>query len=96
MGPPPILPIKSNIDMKSEKDNYLIKLRRNTRLKKPDMYELIMALFDNGYPEEFMLMTYVRTYTQNPQLQCRPYDGDNTCKYVLLSIRKTLRRKDVP
>ena len=39
--------IKSNIDLKMERDYVKIKLRRNPDSEKLDMYELKMDLFEN-------------------------------------------------
>ena len=52
---PKIHLIKSNLDLKMERDYVKIKLIRNSRSKKSDIYELKMALFCNGKPQDFVL-----------------------------------------
>ena len=56
--PTPMIKIKHND--KSEKGFVRIKLRRDTTSQKLDLYELKMALFGNGDPEEFLL--FVRNF----------------------------------
>ena len=57
-GPPPIILINKNIDTELRKSYVNIKLYRNPMSEKSDMYEFIMALFDNGYSEEFLLFQW--------------------------------------
>ena len=54
METPLITLIESKNDAKLEKDCVKIKLRRDITSGKPDLYELKMALFENGDPEEFL------------------------------------------
>ena len=49
--PSPIPLIKIKLDMKSKKDYIKIKLCRNPMLEKSGMYEIKLALFDNGDPD---------------------------------------------
>ena len=42
--------IQSMLDLKMERNYVKIKLHRNPDLEKPDIYEFIMDLFDNGDP----------------------------------------------
>ena len=62
MEPYPTFLILKN-DGKS--DNYLVKLklRRDTMSSMSDLYEFKMSLFENGYPEEFLL--FVRYFNMN-------------------------------
>ena len=55
MEPPSIPPIKIKNDDKP--DTYFIKMKlcRNPASEKSDFYELKLALFDKGEPEEFLL-----------------------------------------
>ena len=55
VDPPPVLWIKSKNDTKAEKDSVKNKLCRVPTLEKLDMYELKIALLENGEPEEFLL-----------------------------------------
>ena len=55
VDPPPIKLIKSKNDTILDKYGVKIKLRRDPMTEKLDLYELKMALFDNGNPEEFLL-----------------------------------------
>ena len=48
VDPHPNTQLKSNLYMDSEKGYVDIKLCRNPMSEKSDMYEFIMALFDNG------------------------------------------------
>ena len=57
MYPPPIPLIKSNNNDKPEKYCVKTKLRRYPTSENYDLYELKMALFDNGKPEDFLLFT---------------------------------------
>ena len=50
VDPPLISLIKSKLDLKTKRDDVNIKLRRNPRPEKMDMYELKMDLFDNSDP----------------------------------------------
>ena len=54
MEPPPILLIISKNDDKLDKNCVQIKFRMDPTSQKLDLYELKMALFDNGEPEEFL------------------------------------------
>ena len=56
VGPPPIAPIKSKNDNKSDKYFVMIKLRRDPTSEKLDLYEFKMDLFDNGKPEVFFVL----------------------------------------
>ena len=56
VDPPPIPRIKIKNDMKAGKYCVKIKLRRDPTSEKSDLYEFKMALFDNGNPEEFLLL----------------------------------------
>ena len=48
----PLIPlVKSKNDEKLDKDFVKIKLRRDTKSQKSDLYELKTALFDSGEPE---------------------------------------------
>ena len=49
--------------MKLEKDYVNIKLHRDPTSEKSDMYEFIMAFFENGYPEEFIF--FQRNYKKS-------------------------------
>ena len=51
----PTLLIKSKNNEKLDKDCVKIKLCRYPTSAKSDLYELKMALFDNGEPEELLL-----------------------------------------
>ena len=53
---PPIPLIKSNNHDKSEKYCVKIKVRRYPMSQNSYLYEFKMALFDNGEPEEFLLL----------------------------------------
>ena len=53
---PPIPLIKSKKDENSDKDFVKIRLRRDTMSEILDLYDFIMALFDNINPEEFLLL----------------------------------------
>ena len=53
--PPPVPLIKGKNNDKSDKYFVKFKFRRNPTSKKSDPYEFKMALFDNGYPEYFLL-----------------------------------------
>ena len=52
--PPPILPINSKSNGKSDK--YIVKLRlcRDPTSGTSDLYEFKMSLFDNGDPEDYL------------------------------------------
>ena len=56
---PPTPLIKVNHNDKSYKDLVKIILRRDPMLAKSDLYELKMALFDNGELEEFLLFVWI-------------------------------------
>ena len=58
--PPPIQWIKGKNDEKLDKDRVKNKLHRCPTSEKSDTYELKMALFYNGDPEEFLL--FVRNF----------------------------------
>ena len=53
-------PIKSKHDDKSDQDFVKLKLRRDPMSEKSDLYEFQMALFDNGYPEEFLISSQIQ------------------------------------
>ena len=53
--PPQIPLIKIKLNDKSDKDFLKLKLRRDPMLDTLDFYDFIMALFDNGELEEFLL-----------------------------------------
>ena len=54
---PPLIPlIKSKNYEKPDKARVKIKLLRDPTSQKSDPHELKMALFDNGEPEEFLLL----------------------------------------
>ena len=53
---PLIPPIKGRNDEKPEKYCVKVKLSRYPTPQKSDLYELKMALFDNDYPEELLLL----------------------------------------
>ena len=53
----PLVPlIKINLDLKSEKYYVKIKLCRKITSEKLDTYELKTNLFENGKPEEYLLI----------------------------------------
>ena len=54
--PPPIPLIKGKYDGKSDKYLLKMKLRRDPTSSTTDLYEFKMSLFDNGNPEEFLLL----------------------------------------
>ena len=54
--PPPLPLIKSNNDGKLDRYFFKIKLFWDPTSEMLDLYEFTMALFDNGYPEEFLLI----------------------------------------
>ena len=56
--PPSIPPIKGNYDGKSEKYFIKLKLRRDPTSSTSEQYEFRMYLFDNGDPEEFLLLVH--------------------------------------
>ena len=51
VDPPPITLIKSNLDLKMERDYMKTKLHRSPMSEKLDRYKFQMALFDNGETE---------------------------------------------
>ena len=53
LDPPPTPLIKMKHNDKADKDFVKIKFRRYLMSEKSDPYELKMAFFDNGNPEEF-------------------------------------------
>ena len=55
MDPYHIPLIKSKNDTKAKTDSVKNKLHRYPTSEESDVYEFKMALFDNGYPEEFLL-----------------------------------------
>ena len=61
VDPPPIPLIKSKNNNKLDKYCVEIKFRRGPTSENSDLYEFIMALFDNGKPEEFLL--FVRNFS---------------------------------
>ena len=69
--------IKIMNETKAEMDDVKIKVCRDPTQEKSDMYELKMALFDNGEPEEFLLLVQnfnmtldtSRTLSSNAKLQ---------------------------
>ena len=54
--PPPIPLISGNNDTKLNKYSVKIKLHKDPTSENSDLYEFKMALFDNGEPEEFLLL----------------------------------------
>ena len=60
MEPPPNSLIKIKNDTKLGKYCVEIKLRGDPTSEKSELYELKMAVFDNGDPEEFLL--FVRNF----------------------------------
>ena len=62
VDPPPIPPIKSKINEKPNRDFGKIELRRDSMSENLDLYELKMALYDNGKPEEFLLFIHKFNY----------------------------------
>ena len=55
---PPIPLIISNKNDRSDKYFYEIKLGRDLTSEKLDLYEFKMALFNNGYPKQFLLFIW--------------------------------------
>ena len=55
LDPPPITIIKSNNNVKLDKYCVKTKLRSDPTSEKSDLYDFKMSLFDNGYPEVFLL-----------------------------------------
>ena len=56
VDPPHIPLIKSKLDTNLEKYSFKIKLCRNATPQKSDVYEFIMSIVDNGYPEDFLIL----------------------------------------
>ena len=54
--PPPITLSKSKFDLKRETEYVKIKFRINYTSEKLDMYKLKLDLFENGKPEELLLV----------------------------------------
>ena len=63
VDPPPIPLIKEKHDGNSEKYFVKLKIRKDPTSPMSDLYEFKMSLFDNGYPEDFLL--FVNTFTMN-------------------------------
>ena len=94
--PPPIPLIKSKFDLKTEIDYVKIKLRRNPRSEKLEMYELKMPLFDNGDLEELLLFVInfkmnieaSGILTENVKLQylCTLFHGKALHKFETLCV----------
>ena len=61
--PPPNPPVKSKNDEKLNKYCFKIKLCRDPKSQMSYLNEFIMALFDNGEPEEFLL--FIRNFNVN-------------------------------
>ena len=75
VDPPPTTLIKSKNDNKSYKDFVKIKLRRDPTSENLDLYQLKMALFANGDPEEFLL--FIRNFNMTPEASGTLKDGAN-------------------
>ena len=60
----PIPPIKRNNDDKLDEDFFKIKLSRDPKSEKLDLFEFKMELFDKGDPEEFLFfyLEFQHTY----------------------------------
>ena len=71
--PPLITLIKSKNDEKLEKDCVKITLRRDPTSANLELYELKMALFDIGEPEEFLL--FIRNLQMDLEASRTPYAG---------------------
>ena len=69
--PPPIPLNKSKNDAKLDKDCVKNKLCMDPTSEKSDLYELKIALFDNGEPKEFFL--FVRNFQMNLEAPGTPY-----------------------
>ena len=66
VDPPHILLIKNKNEKKLNKDSVKIKLRRDPTSENSDIYELKMALFYCGKPEEFLFFVlFVRNFKMN-------------------------------
>ena len=65
--PLPITLIKNKNHTKAKKDRVKKKFCRDSTSEKSDLYELKMALFDNGKPEELFL--FVKNFKKWSRLQ---------------------------
>ena len=89
----PIPLIKSKPDMKTDKDYVDIKLHINLTPKKSFIYKLIMTLFDNVDPEEFLLFQQNCNMTLDTSGTLRAGEKFNICslcygakRYVSLKL----------
>ena len=73
---PPLTPlIKSKHNDNQDKDFVKLKLHRDTTSEKLDLYELKMALFNNGKTEEFLL--FVRNFNMTLEASGNMYPAGN-------------------
>ena len=78
VDPPHIPLIKSKLDTNLEKYSFKIKLCRNATPQKSDVYEFIMSIVDNGYPEDFLILKKLQYDAQIVG------NSDSRCKHQYL------------
>ena len=88
---PALIPlITSKNDEKSDKDFVKIRLRRDPTSEKLYLYQLKMALFDNGDPEEFLL--FILNFNMTIEVQGTLKSGAKI-QYILTMLHGEVLRQ---
>ena len=78
MEPPPTPLVKSKHNDKSDKDFVKLKLCRDPKSEKLDLYKFKMDLLENGKPEEFLLLIRNFNMTLKASRRTKTSAKDNT------------------
>ena len=93
MDPPLIPPIKSKNNEIKEKCCVRLKLLRDPTSQKLDLYEFIMALFDNGKPEELLL--FIHNFIMTPKASVTLADTKNIQYFCTFLSEEALHNFDI-